>query len=47
MTVYELHVRDFSRDDASVPVNKRGKYTAFGETNSNGMRHLQALAKAA
>ncbi|MFC5479960.1 alpha-1,6-glucosidase domain-containing protein [Massilia suwonensis] len=46
MSVYELHVRDFSRDDASVPVNKRGKYTAFGETNSNGMRHLQALARA-
>ncbi|QOL51578.1 alpha-1,6-glucosidase domain-containing protein [Massilia litorea] len=46
MSVYELHVRDFSRDDTSVPVNKRGKYTAFGETHSNGMRHLQALAKA-
>ena len=46
MSVYELHVRDFSRDDTSVPAKKRGKYTAFGETNSNGMRHLKALAKA-
>jgi pullulanase/glycogen debranching enzyme len=46
MSVYELHVRDFSRDDPSVPPAKRGKYAAFGETNSNGMRHLQALAKA-
>ena len=46
MTVYELHVRDFSRDDTSVPANKRGKYTAFGETNSKGMRHLNMLAKA-
>jgi pullulanase len=46
MSVYELHVRDFSRDDPSVPEKKRGKYTAFGETNSNGMRHLKALAKA-
>jgi pullulanase/glycogen debranching enzyme len=46
MSVYELHVRDFSRDDPSVPPAKRGKYTAFGETNSNGMRHLRALAKA-
>ncbi|MGJ9420268.1 alpha-1,6-glucosidase domain-containing protein [Massilia sp. CMS3.1] len=46
MTVYELHVRDFSRDDATVPANKRGKYTAFGEANSNGMRHLNMLAKA-
>ncbi len=47
MSVYELHVRDFSRDDTSVPEKKRGKYTAFGETNSNGMRHLKALAKPA
>ena len=46
MSVYELHVRDFSRDDASVPPAKRGKYAAFGETQSNGMRHLQALARA-
>lgn len=46
LRVYELHVRDFSRDDPSVPEKKRGKYAAFGETNSNGMRHLRALAKA-
>lgn len=46
MAVYELHVRDFSRDDPSVPPARRGKYTAFGEANSNGMRHLKALAKA-
>ena len=46
MAIYELHVRDFSLNDPSVPVEKRGKYTAFGEANSNGMRHLKALAKA-
>jgi pullulanase/glycogen debranching enzyme len=46
MSVYELHVRDFSRDDASVPPAKRGKYTAFGEAGSHGMRHLKALAQA-
>ncbi|WP_292039050.1 alpha-1,6-glucosidase domain-containing protein [Massilia sp. UBA6681] len=46
MVIYELHVRDFSINDPSVPVEKRGKYTAFGEANSNGMRHLKALAKA-
>ena len=46
MAVYELHVRDFSRDDPSVPPAKRGKYTAFGETDSHGMRHLKALARA-
>ena len=46
MAVYELHVRDFSRDDPSVPPAKRGKYAAFGEANSHGMRHLKALARA-
>ena len=46
MVIYELHVRDFSINDPSVPAQKRGKYTAFGEANSNGMRHLKALAKA-
>jgi pullulanase/glycogen debranching enzyme len=45
MVVYELHVRDFSRDDASVPPAHRGKYLAFTDTGSNGMRHLAALAK--
>ncbi len=46
MVIYELHVRDFSINDPSVPLEKRGKYTAFGEADSNGMRHLKALAKA-
>ncbi len=46
MTVYELHVRDFSLQDATVPAAQRGKYLAFTQTTSNGMRHLQALAQA-
>ena len=46
MVIYELHVRDFSLIDATVPAAKRGKYTAFSEANSNGMQHLRALAKA-
>jgi len=46
MTVYELHVRDFSINDPTVSAPHRGKYAAFGETNANGMRHLAALAKA-
>jgi pullulanase/glycogen debranching enzyme len=45
MVVYELHVRDFSINDASVPERLRGKYGAFTRTQSNGMRHLAALAK--
>lgn len=46
MVIYELHVRDFSLIDDTVPAAKRGKYTAFSETGSNGMKHLRALAKA-
>jgi pullulanase len=46
MSIYELHVRDFSIGDSSVPVAQRGKYLAFTQANSNGMRHLRALAEA-
>ncbi|CAN7504187.1 alpha-1,6-glucosidase domain-containing protein [Rhizobacter sp. LjRoot28] len=46
MSIYELHVRDFSRDDPTVPEARRGKYLAFAETASNGMKHLKALAAA-
>jgi pullulanase len=46
MSIYELHVRDFSANDLSVPAADRGKYRAFTWTNSNGMRHLRALAQA-
>jgi pullulanase/glycogen debranching enzyme len=45
MVVYELHVRDFSINDATVPEAHRGKYLAFTDTASNGMKHLAALAK--
>lgn len=46
MVIYELHVRDFSIDDASVPESHRGKYLAFTDRESNGMRHLRALSDA-
>lgn len=45
-TIYELHVRDFSITDKSVPENLRGTYKAFTVKNSNGMQHLQRLADA-
>jgi pullulanase/glycogen debranching enzyme len=45
MTVYELHVRDFSINDNTVSAAHRGK-AAFTETRSNGMKHLAALSKA-
>lgn len=44
--IYELHVRDFSRDDVTVPVADRGKYRAFTHAEGAGMRHLRRLAKA-
>ncbi len=46
MSVYELHVRDFSIGDLTVSAANRGKYRAFTETQSNGMKHLKALADA-
>ncbi len=46
MVVYELHVRDFSINDPTVPASRRGKYAAFGERGSNGMKHLAALSRA-
>ncbi|MCV2352062.1 alpha-1,6-glucosidase domain-containing protein [Paucibacter sp. Y2R2-4] len=46
MVIYELHVRDFSLHDASVSAAHRGKYLAFTERQSQGMRHLRALAAA-
>ncbi len=46
MVVYELHVRDFSANDSSVSAANRGKYLAFTESGSNGMKHLTALAQA-
>jgi pullulanase len=46
LSIYELHVRDFSVNDATVPAAQRGKYLAFTAANSNGMRHLTALAAA-
>jgi pullulanase len=46
LSIYELHVRDFSINDLTVPAAKRGKYLAFTESQSNGMKHLAALAQA-
>ncbi|MGB5952575.1 MAG: pullulanase-type alpha-1,6-glucosidase [Ornithinimicrobium sp.] len=44
-SIYELHVRDFSRDDPGVPAELRGSYLAFAE-DGHGRRHLEALADA-
>jgi pullulanase len=44
MSVYELHIRDFSVNDLTVPLAHRGLYEAFDDQNSNGMKHLRSLA---
>jgi pullulanase-type alpha-1,6-glucosidase len=43
--IYELHVRDFSIFDETVPEELRGTYKAF-TVDSDGTRHLMALAEA-
>jgi len=44
--VYELHVRDFSIGDETVPAAERGTYLAFTHDDTAGMRHLRRLAGA-
>ncbi|MFC1416649.1 pullulanase-type alpha-1,6-glucosidase [Streptacidiphilus cavernicola] len=44
--IQELHVNDFSAADSTVPAADRGSYLAFNDLNSDGMKHLAALAKA-
>jgi len=46
IALYELHIRDFSATDPSVPESLRGTYKAFTLSESKGMRHLAALARA-
>jgi pullulanase len=46
IVLYELHLRDFSINDRSVPKALRGTYMAFTRENSFGMRHLENLAEA-
>ncbi|WP_111836644.1 alpha-1,6-glucosidase domain-containing protein [Actinomyces bovis] len=43
--IYELHVRDFSAADPTVPAELRGTYRAFN-LDSAGTRHLRRLAEA-
>ncbi|MCG5217423.1 pullulanase-type alpha-1,6-glucosidase [Streptosporangium sp. KLBMP 9127] len=42
-SVYELHVRDFSASDKTVPAGERGTYAAFSGDGA-GMRELRKLA---
>ncbi len=42
-SVYELHIRDFSVGDATVPAAQQGTYDAFSDPNTAGMRHLHTV----
>jgi pullulanase-type alpha-1,6-glucosidase len=46
MVLYELHVRDFSAIDETVPEELRGTFAAFTVEESAGMAHLKALSDA-
>ena len=46
IVLYELHVRDFSTTDASVPEDLRGTFAAFTHKRSAGMKHLALLGLA-
>ncbi|WP_406156647.1 pullulanase-type alpha-1,6-glucosidase [Streptomyces canus] len=43
--IQELHLRDFSVADKSVPSKDRGTYLAFTDKNGDGSEHLRELAK--
>jgi pullulanase len=45
-SITELHVRDFSVSDPTVPAAHRGTYLAFTDTQSKAVKHLAALARA-
>ncbi|WP_454300082.1 hypothetical protein [Salana multivorans] len=45
-TIYELHIRDFSAWDESVPEDLRGTYQAFTLPDSDGVNHLRDLSEA-
>ncbi len=46
IALYELHIRDFSASDNTVPAAHRGKYLAFTDSEAAPMRHLKSLQKA-
>lgn len=45
-SIYELHLRDFSAADETVPPELRGTYRAFTVAGSAGVRHLAELTQA-
>ena len=46
IVIYELHVRDFSINDPTVPNEQRGTFKAFAAEDTLGTDHLESLAEA-
>ncbi len=46
IVLYELHVRDFSANDATCAQSARGRFEAFAQEDSAGVTHLTDLARA-
>ncbi|XP_074366296.1 pullulanase 1, chloroplastic isoform X2 [Apium graveolens] len=46
ISIYELHIRDFSVNDYTVDPDFRGGYLAFTSQESAGIHHLRKLSKA-
>ncbi|GMH07890.1 hypothetical protein Nepgr_009730 [Nepenthes gracilis] len=46
ISIYELHIRDFSTSDITVQPDFRGGYLAFTSQNSAGILHLKKLSNA-
>ncbi|MFD6292306.1 pullulanase-type alpha-1,6-glucosidase [Streptomyces sp. NPDC060205] len=44
--IQELHIRDFSVEDTTVPAKDKGTYRAFTDKDSAGSQHLKKLAEA-
>jgi pullulanase/glycogen debranching enzyme len=46
ISIYEIHVRDFSVNDSSVPEEFKGTFKAFTLPDTYGVNHLEALQEA-
>ncbi|XP_072957340.1 pullulanase 1, chloroplastic isoform X2 [Typha angustifolia] len=46
ISIYELHIRDFSASDSTVDPNFKGGYLAFTSQDSAGIHHLKKMSNA-
>ncbi len=46
ISIYEVHLRDLTAGDTSLPESLRGTYKAFSQSGSKGVQYLKSLAQA-